>query len=127
MLKMVNTDKIPSIPNAPFSQAVIAGELLFLSGQVGTVPATGALAEGGVQAQAEQAIQNIGIILESCGASYTSVVKAICFLSDIGDFSAFNEVYSKYFTGRPARSCFAVKDLPLGALVEVEVVAYLGE
>ncbi|MCI9332447.1 MAG: regulator [Oscillibacter sp.] len=127
MLKTVNTDKIPSIPNAPFSQGVIAGEMLFLSGQVGTDPASGKLVDGGVQAQAEQAIRNIGVILESCGVSYESVVKATCFLSDIGDFGPFNDVYSRYFTGKPARSCFAVKDLPMGALVEVEVIVSLGK
>ena len=124
-MKLVNTDKIPSIPNAPFSQGVIVGNLLFMSGQVGTDPATGKLVEGGVQKQAEQAIKNIGMILESVGASYTDVVKATCFLADIQDFGAFNEVYSKYFVGKPARSCFAVKDLPMGAQVEIELIASL--
>ena len=127
MLKAVNSEKLAMIPNAPFSQSVAAGDFLFVSGQVGSDPATGKIVEGGVQAQAERAIQNIGIVLEATGLSYESVVKATCFLSDIGNFGAFNEIYSKYFIGKPARSCFAVKDLPLGADVEVEVIAYLGK
>lgn len=123
MLKHVNTDKVPSIPNAPFSQGVIAGGLLFMSGQVGTDPATGKLVEGGVQKQAEQAIKNIGTILNSIGAAYADVVKTTCFLADIQDFAAFNEVYQRYFVDKPARSCFAVKELPMGAQVEIELIA----
>ena len=122
MMKCVNTDKIPSIPNAPFSQGMIVGGLLFMSGQVGADPATGKLVEGGVQKQAEQAIKNIGTILESVGVTYADVVKTTCFLADIQDFGAFNEIYRQYFTGKPARSCFAVKDLPMGAQVEIEVI-----
>ena len=98
-MKCVNTDKIPSIPNAPFSQGMIVGGLLFMSGQVGTDPATGKLVEGGVQKQAEQAIKNIGIILESVGVTYADVVKTTCFLADIQDFGAFNEIYRQYFSG----------------------------
>lgn len=125
MLKAVNSDQIAMIPNAPFSQSIVAGDFLFVSGQVGT-DGSGKMVEGGVQAQAEQAIKNVGLILETNGIGYEQVVKATCFLSDIKNFGAFNAVYSRYFTGKPARSCFAVKDLPLGAEVEVEVIAYLG-
>lgn len=124
MMTIVNSGKLSLGPNAPFSHAVAAGDFLFLSGQIGA-DATGKLADG-MEAQAEQAIQNIGAILAEKGIGYEKVVKATCFLTDIGNFAAFNTIYSKYFTGKPARSCFAVKDLPLGAEVEVEVIAYLG-
>jgi len=127
MIEIVNSEKIAMIPNAPFSQSIAAGDFVFISGQVGSDPATGKIVEGGVQAQAEQAIKNLGTVLEANGISYTSVVKATCFLSDIKNFGAFNEVYSKYFTGKPARSCFAVKDLPMGADVEIELIAYRGK
>lgn len=124
MIKIINSDKISSIPNAPFSQSIVAGDFIFLSGQTGT-DENGKIVDGGIQAQAEQAIKNIGIILKANGVGYENVVKATCFLSDINNFGAFNKAYSKYFTGKPARSCFAVKNLPLNAAVEVEVIAYL--
>lgn len=124
MMSIVNSDKVSLSPNAPFSHAIAAGDFLYLSGQIGA-DATGKLANG-MKAQAEQAIKNIGAILTEKGIGYDKVVKATCFLTDINNFGAFNEIYSKYFTGKPARSCYAVKDLPLGAEVEVEVVAYLG-
>lgn len=127
MIEIVNSDSIAMIPNAPFSQSVAAGDFVFLSGQVGSDPATGKIVEGGVQAQAEQAIKNLGAVLEANGLSYASVVKTTCFLTDIKNFGAFNEVYSRYFTGKPARSCFAVKDLPMGADVEIELIAYRGK
>lgn len=127
MIEIVNSEKIAMIPNAPFSQSIAAGDFVFISGQVGSDPATGKIVEGGVQAQAEQAIKNLGTVLEANGISYASVVKATCFLTDIRNFGAFNEVYSKYFTGKPARSCFAVKDLPMGADVEIELIAYRGK
>lgn len=127
MIEIVNSENLAMIPNAPFSQSIAAGDFVFLSGQVGSDPATGKIVEGGVQAQAEQAIKNLGTVLEANGISYTSVVKATCFLSDINNFGAFNEVYSRYFTGKPARSCFAVKDLPMGADVEIELIAYRGK
>lgn len=127
MIEIVNSGSIAMIPNAPFSQSIAAGDFVFLSGQVGSDPATGKIVEGGVQAQAEQAIKNLGAVLEANGLSYASAVKATCFLTDIKNFGAFNEVYSKYFTGKPARSCFAVKDLPMGADVEIELIAYRGK
>lgn len=124
MLKTVSTEKAPAAIG-PYSQAVAAGKLLFASGQIPIVPETGALAQGSVTAQAGQALKNVGEILKSAGAGYGDVVKTTCFLADMGDFAAFNEVYAKYFPGKPARSCVAVKDLPKGALCEVEAVAVL--
>jgi 2-iminobutanoate/2-iminopropanoate deaminase len=124
MLKTVSTEKAPAAIG-PYSQAVAAGKLLFASGQIPIVPETGALAEGGIAGQAGQALKNVGEILKSAGAGYGDVVKTTCFLADMGDFAAFNEVYAKYFPGKPARSCVAVKDLPKGALCEVEAVAVL--
>jgi 2-iminobutanoate/2-iminopropanoate deaminase len=124
MLKTISTENAPAAIG-PYSQAVAAGKLLFASGQIPIVPETGALAQGGVTAQAGQALKNVGEILKSAGACYGDVVKTTCFLADMGDFAAFNEVYAKYFPGKPARSCAAVKDLPKGALCEVEAVAVL--
>lgn len=107
----------------PYSQAVQAGNLLFLSGQVPIVPAEGKVLATDITGQAEQVMKNIGEILREAGLTYTNVVKTTCFLADMGDFAAFNAVYGAYFTGKPARSCVAVKDLPLGVLCEVEVIA----
>ena len=115
----------PAAPTAigPYSQAIQAGDLLFLSGTIPIDPATGALAEPQITAQAEQVMKNIGAILDAAGYTFEDAVKTTCFLADMGDFAAFNEVYARYFTGKPARSCVAVKALPKGALVEVEVIA----
>ncbi len=126
MLKVISTEKAPAAIG-PYSQAVAAGNTLFASGQIPIVPATGKLAEGDVSAQAEQVMKNVGEILKAAGATYADVVKTTCFLADMGDFAAFNAVYARYFPGKPARSCVAVKDLPKGALCEVEVVASLSE
>ena len=126
MLKVISTEKAPAAIG-PYSQAVAAGNTLFASGQIPIVPATGKLAEGDVSAQAEQVMKNAGEILKAAGATYADVVKTTCFLADMGDFAAFNAVYARYFPGKPARSCVAVKDLPKGALCEVEVVASLSE
>ena len=125
MMKPVNSEKIPLNPALPFSHSIAAGDHVFLSGQVGSGP-DGKLVEG-IQGQTEQVCKNIGAILEANGIGFDKVVKCTCFLSDINNFAAFNEVYAKYFTGKPARSCFAVKDLPVGAIVEIELIAYLGE
>lgn len=122
MLKVIATDRAPAAIG-PYSQAVQAGNLLFLSGQVPTVPAEGKVLATDITGQAEQVMKNIGEILREAGLTYTNVVKTTCFLSDMGDFAAFNAVYGAYFTGKPARSCVAVKDLPLGVLCEVEVIA----
>lgn len=125
MAETIATKDAPSAIG-PYSQAVGAGETLYLSGQIALVPSTGALAEGGIEAQTEQVMKNIGAILKAAGADYADAVKTTCFLADIGDFAAFNAIYGNYFTGKPARSCVAVRDLPKGALVEVEVVAVKG-
>lgn len=106
----------------PYSQGWVAGDLIFTSGQIPVDPATGAVPEG-ISAQAEQSCKNVGAILEAVGANFESVVKTTCFLADMGDFAAFNEVYAKYFTSKPARSCVAVKELPKGVLCEIEAIA----
>ena len=109
----------------PYSQAVSTGSTVYISGQVPLDPATGALVEGGIQAQAERVLTNIGAILEAAGLSYADVVKTTVLLADIADFKAVNEVYARFFTGPvlPARAAFAVAGLPLGARVEIEAVA----
>ena len=124
MLKTVSTQNAPAAIG-PYSQAVVSGNMLYASGQIPIVPATGKLAEGDITVQAEQAMTNVGEILKAAGASYADVVKTTCFLADMNDFAAFNAVYEKYFTGKPARSCVAVKTLPKAALCEVEVAAVL--
>lgn len=106
----------------PYSHAVTAGGFVFTSGQLGLDSATGVLPEG-VEAQSEQAIKNLGEVLRAAGLGFADVVKTTCFLKSMDDFAAFNAVYAKYFTGKPARSCVAVAALPKGALVEVEAVA----
>lgn len=124
---MNQTVYTPKAPEAvgPYSQAVVAGSLVFTSGQIPIDPATGAVVGGGISAQAEQSCKNVGEVLKAAGADFEDVVKTTCFLKDMNDFAAFNAVYAKYFTGRPARSCVAVRELPKGALVEVEAVAAL--
>lgn len=124
MLKKISTPKAPAAIG-PYSQAVIAGDMLYASGQIPINPETGNVEAVGIEAQAEQSIKNVGEILKAAGVSYDNVVKTTCFLADIADFAVFNEVYAKYFTEKPARSCVAVKDLPKGVLCEVEVIAYL--
>jgi putative endoribonuclease L-PSP len=121
-MKTIHTDKAPAAVG-PYSQAKIVGNLVFLSGQVGLNPATGKPVEGGIQEQTEQVMKNLGAVLAEAGTDFEGVVKTTCFLANIEDFAAFNEIYGKYMTGKPARSCFAVKDLPLGLLVEVEAIA----
>lgn len=121
-MKTIHTDKAPAAVG-PYSQAKAAGNLVFLSGQVGLNPATGKPVEGGIQEQTEQVMKNLGAVLSEAGTNFEGVVKTTCFLANIEDFAAFNEIYGKYMTEKPARSCFAVKDLPLGLLVEVEAIA----
>ena len=122
MLKKVETDKAPAAIG-PYSQGIIANGMLFASGQIPIIPETGAIAEGGIEVQAEQVMKNIGELLKAAGTDYEKVVKTTCFLADMADFAAFNSVYEKYFTGKPARSCVAVKELPKSVLCEVEVIA----
>lgn len=124
MLKKISTEKAPAAIG-PYSQAVVAGDFLFASGQIPINPETGNVEAVGITEQAEQSMKNVGEILKAAEVSFDNVVKTTCFLADIADFAAFNEVYAKYFTQKPARSCVAVKDLPKGVLCEVEVIAYL--
>ena len=106
----------------PYSQGFVTGSLVFTSGQIPVNPADGSIPEG-IAGQAEQSCKNVGAILEAAGVGYESVVKTTCFLADMNDFAAFNEVYARFFTGRPARSCVAVKTLPKGVLCEIEAIA----
>lgn len=122
MLKKVSTDKAPAAIG-PYSQGIIINGLLFASGQIPINPATGEIEGSDIVAQAEQVMKNIGAVLEEAGTGYENVVKTTCFLADMGDFSTFNEVYARYFTEKPARSCVAVKTLPKNVLCEVEVIA----
>ena len=123
-LKKVSTEKAPAAIG-PYSQAIVCGELVFTSGQIPINPATGNVETATLAEQTEQVMKNLGEVLSAAGSSFEKAVKTTCFLADIGDFAAFNEVYAKYFTTKPARSCVAVKDLPKGVKVEVEVVAAL--
>lgn len=107
----------------PYSQAMVVGNMVFTSGQIPLDPETGNMVGESVTEQAHQVCRNLKAVLEAAGSSLENVVKTTCFLSDMGDFAAFNQVYAQYFTGNPARSCVAVKTLPKGALVEVEAVA----
>lgn len=122
MLKKISTDKAPAAIG-PYSQGIIVNGLLFASGQIAIDPATGEIEGTDIVAQAEQVMKNIGALLNEAGTGYENVVKTTCFLADMGDFATFNEVYAKYFTEKPARSCVAVKTLPKNVLCEVEVIA----
>ena len=124
MLNKISTDKAPSAIG-PYSQAIVCGNMLYTSGQIPINPETGAIEAKDIAAQAEQVMKNLGAVLEASGTSFENVVKTTCFLYEIADFAAFNEVYAKYFTSKPARSCVAVKDLPKGALCEVELLAVI--
>ena len=121
-MKKISTDKAPAAIG-PYSQAIVTGNLVFTSGQIPIDPATATVEAVGITAQAEQVMKNLGAVLAAAGSSYEKAVKTTCFLADMADFAAFNEVYGKYFTEKPARSCVAVKDLPKGVLCEVEVIA----
>ena len=125
MIKKITTDKAPAAIG-PYSQGIIANGFLFASGQIPINPATGAIEGETITEQAELAMKNIGEILKEAGTTYENVVKTTCFLAEMADFAAFNSVYEKYFTEKPARSCVAVKQLPKDVLCEVEVIAYLG-
>lgn len=122
MIKKISTEKAPAAIG-PYSQAIVTGGLVFTSGQIPIVPETGNVEANDIKGQTEQVMKNLGEVLAAAGSSYEKAVKTTCFLADIADFAAFNEVYGKYFTEKPARSCVAVKDLPRGVLVEVEVIA----
>ncbi|MCI8924880.1 MAG: RidA family protein [Lachnospiraceae bacterium] len=124
MLTKVSTTKAPAAIG-PYSQGIIANGMLFASGQIPIVPETGEITEGDITEQAKQVMLNVGEILKEAGTTYENVVKTTCFLADMADFAAFNSVYEAYFTGKPARSCVAVKQLPKNVLCEVEVIAVL--
>jgi 2-iminobutanoate/2-iminopropanoate deaminase len=123
-MKKVSTEKAPAAIG-PYSQAIICGDLVFTSGQIPLNPATGEVVTGDIREQTERVMLNLGEVLKAAGTDYTKAVKTTCFLANMSDFGAFNEVYAKYFTEKPARSCVAVKDLPKGVLCEVEVIATL--
>ena len=120
-MKIIHSEQAPAAIG-PYSQAYEANGFIFTSGQLGINPSTGKMPET-ITEQTEQACKNIAAILAASGLSMMNVIKTTCFLADINDFKAFNEVYAKYFTSKPARSCVAVKDLPLGVIVEVEIIA----
>lgn len=126
MLKKIVTDKAPAAIG-PYSQGIIVDKMLFSSGQIALDPATGQVVGEDIVTQAEQVMKNLDAILTEAGTSFDMVVKTTCFLADMKDFAVFNEVYGKYFTEKPARSCVAVKTLPKNVLCEVEVIACLGE
>lgn len=121
-MQVVYTDKAPAAIG-PYSQAVILNGVLFTSGQIPVNPATGEIAGDTIEEQADQVMKNLGEVLKEAGSSFENAVKTTCFLADMGDFAAFNEVYAKYFVNKPARSCVAVKSLPKNVLCEVEVIA----
>ena len=120
-MKITETKNAPGAIG-PYSQAIVTGNLVFCSGQIPVDPATGKM-PATIAEQAEQSCKNVAAIMEAAGAGMDKVVKTTCFLADIADFAAFNEVYAKYFTSKPARSCVAVKDIPKGALCEIEAIA----
>ena len=126
MLKYVETKNAPAAIG-PYSQGIDMNGIAFFSGQIPLSPETGEVVGSDITEQAEQVMKNVGALLESPGASFTDVVKTTCFLADRADFAAYNEVYAKYFTGNPARSCVAVKALPKGVLCEVETIAAVKE
>ena len=125
MANTVHTDKAPAAIG-PYSQEVISGSLVFTSGQIAINPQNGEVEATDIVGQTEQVMKNLGEVLKAAGSDYTKAVKTTCFLKDMGDFAAFNEIYGRYFTGKPARSCVAAAALPKGVLVEVEVIAEIG-
>ena len=123
----MNVTSTPKAPAAigPYSQAVSANGFLFTSGQIAIIPETGEIDGTTIESQADRCCRNLGALLSENGLGFESVVKTVCFLADMGDFAAFNAVYAKYFTGKPARSCVAVKTLPKNVLCEIELIAEL--
>lgn len=122
IMKVISTEKAPAAIG-PYSQAMVVKGVVFTSGQIPLNPETGEIQGATIEEQAEQVMKNLGAVLEAAGSSYEKTIKTTCFLADMGDFAAFNEVYGKYFTGKPSRSCVAVKTLPKNVLCEVEVIA----
>ena len=122
MNKKIYTENAPQAIG-PYSQAVVCGGLVYTSGQIAINPATGNVEANNIAGQTEQIMKNLGEVLKAAGASFETAVKTTCFLADMNDFAVFNEIYGKYFTSKPARSCVAVKTLPKNVLAEVEVIA----
>ncbi|MBE6703441.1 MAG: RidA family protein [Ruminococcaceae bacterium] len=124
-LKKVATEMAPAAIG-PYSQAIICGDTVFTSGQIAIDPAVGDIVAKDIAGQTEQVMKNLTAVLAAAGTSMNNAIKTTCFLADIADFAAFNEIYGRYFVAKPARSCVAAKALPKGALVEVEVIAKIG-
>jgi 2-iminobutanoate/2-iminopropanoate deaminase len=125
-MKVVATKKAPDAVG-PYSQAYIHNGILYTAGQVPINPETNTVEATTIEEQTEQSCKNLGAVLEAAGTSFDKVIKTTCFLADMGDFAAFNEVYAKYFTSKPARSCVAVKTLPKNVLCEIELIAVVEE
>ena len=121
-MQIIHTNSAPEAVG-PYSQAIVSGGMVYTAGQIALDPATGALVGSDVTEQAHQVMRNLAAVLSAAGSGLERVVKTTCFLAEMADFGAFNAVYAEYFTGKPARSCVAVKELPKGALCEVEVIA----
>lgn len=121
-MEMIHSDNAPAALG-PYSQAMRVGSLVYTSGQIGIDPAVGKITATDVAGQAEQVCKNLAAVLRAAGTDLSHTIKTTCFLADIADFAAFNEVYARHFTGKPARSCVAAKALPAGALCEIEVIA----
>ncbi|WP_433914986.1 RidA family protein, partial [Faecalibaculum rodentium] len=124
IMEKIHTDQAPAAIG-PYSQAVACHGVLYTSGQIPIIPETGEIKEGCIRCQTKQVMKNLQAVLEAAGTDFTKVIKSTCFLADINDFAAFNEVYGEFITDKPARSCVAVKDLPKGVKVEVELIADL--
>ncbi|MCH4007294.1 MAG: Rid family detoxifying hydrolase [Eubacterium sp.] len=124
MFKVTATDKAPAAIG-PYSQAIAANGILFASGQIGIDPAAGKITSDTIEGQAEQACKNVAEVLKANGLTFDQVIRTTCYLSDMANFKAFNDVYAKYFTSKPARSCVAVKEIPAGALCEIEITAIM--
>ncbi len=125
MATIIHTDNAPAAIG-PYSQAVVSGSLVFTSGQIAINPQSGEVEATTIEGQTEQVMKNLGEVLKAAGSSYERAIKTICFLQNMSDFAAFNEIYGRYFIGKPARSCVAAAALPKGVLVEVEVIAEIG-
>lgn len=126
MIEKIHTQKAPEAIG-PYSQAVVIGGVVYTSGQIAINPETGNIEASDIKGQTRRVMENLSAVLEAAGSSFDSCIKTSCFLADIEDFAAFNEVYAEYITSKPARSCVAVKSLPKNALVEVEVIAAVKE
>ncbi len=125
-IKKIYTDKAPEAVG-PYSQAVVYNGLVYTSGQIAINPETNTVEADDIKGQTEQIMKNLGEVLKSANSSFENAIKTVCFIADMNDFSAFNEVYAKYFTSKPSRSCVAVKTLPKNVLAEVEVIAVVNE